>query len=194
MGKAIVFLGVGVLLLTPASAAAADGFMSAQDFQFAPASVEVLPGEKVDFNFEGPSFHTATLRSGQVDSYNSRVTGPGFTKSHRFRHRGRFGLLCLVHPSMRATVQVGAPETGKPRIGSLGARTGRGAVRLTFRLSERSLVTVAIGSRRVRRVLAGGRRSILVRGLRRGRHTARLAARDGWSNRSAVVRRGFSLR
>jgi plastocyanin len=183
-----------LFLVLAAPAAAADGFMSVQDFQFAPDSVRIEPGEKVSFNFEGPTAHSATLSSGQIDRYDSGITGPGFTKEKRFGHRGRFTLFCRPHPDMRASVQVGEAETVKPRLSSVRARPGRRRVTLRFRLSERSVVTVTVGRKRVRAALSPGRRSLTVRGLRRGRRRASLSARDGWGNRSPTARRSFRVR
>lgn len=189
----VVGLILVVTLLSPVPAVAGGELMSVQNFQFAPASVQIRPGQEVDFNFEGPSRHTATLRAGQTDRYDSGVTGPGFTKRHRFRHPGRFRLHCRLHPSMTARVRVGTPEVRRPRIADLEARPGFQRVRVTARISERSVVTVTIGSKRVRRVLGRGTRSILARGLRSGRHTAELTATDGWGNTSATARKSFRV-
>ncbi len=183
------------LALAPAvPAAAADGFMSVQDLQFAPATVHINRGEKVDFNFEGPSPHNAVLRRGQIDRYDSGITGPGMTKAHRFEHAGSFALVCDLHPEMKARVMVGVPETRSPRLTRARALAGRRKVRLTFRTSERSVVTVAIGTRRVSKVLASGARSIIVGRLRAGRRTARIRATDGWGNQSASLKRSFTVR
>ena len=174
-------------------AVAADGFMSVQNFQFAPRFVQIQPGEKVDFNFEGPSTHTATLRRGQTDSYDSGPTPPA-AKAHRFRYPGRFALQCTIHPEMTATVQVGAPEAVAPRLAGLRARPGTGRVKLVFRVSERSVVTAAVGRRRVSKAFSAGTRSITVTKLRRGRRTATLSGRDGWRNKSTTARRPFRVR
>ena len=185
---------LALALLLPAGAAAANGFMSLQDFRFAPTAVQIQPGEKVDFNFEGPSEHNVLIRRGQTDRYDSDVTRPGSTKSHRFRYPGSFALLCDIHPRMKARVIVGAPETLKPRLSRLRARASVRRARLTFTISERSVVSVAIGSRRVSKVLARGARSITVSRLRPGRRTAKLTAKDGWGNTSAAVRKSFGVR
>lgn len=184
-------LVLGLVLAVPALAA--DGFMSVQNNQFAPRFVQIQPGEKVDFNFEGPSVHTATLRRGQTDSYDSGPTPPA-AKAHRFRYPGRFALLCTIHPEMTATVQVGTPEAVAPRVTGLKARPAAGKVKLVFRVSERSIVTATVGRRRVSKVLAAGTRSITITKLRRGRRTAKLSARDGWRNRSATASRSFRAR
>lgn len=168
--------------------------MSVQDFQFAPESVQVEPGETVDFNFEGPTVHTATLRSGQTDRYNSGFVGAGQTQTHRFRYPGLFRLYCIPHPEMTARVRVGTPETVRPRITDLQAVPGDARVRLTFRLSERAVVTITAGQRQRRRVFAGGRRAITVTGIPRGRRTTTLEARDGWGNKSRILRRSFRIR
>ena len=185
---------LALLLLPAGPAAGADGFMSLQDFQFAPAAAQIQPGEKVDFNFEGPSAHNVVIRRGQIDRYDSGITGPGYTKSHRFRYPGSFALLCDIHERMTARVVVGPPETLKPRLSRLRARPGARKVRLTFRTSERSVVTVAVGTRRVSKVLAPGARSITVARLRPGRRTAKVTAKDGWGNRSATFRKSFGVR
>ena len=181
-------------LLSAAPAAAADGFMSVQDFQFAPEAVQVQAGDKVDFNFEGPSVHTATLRSGQTDRYDSGFRGAGRTTSHRFRYPGLFRLYCVPHPEMKARVQVGAPEAIEPRVTQLTANPGAGRVRLTFRVSERAVLSIAAGQKRLRRVFAAGKRAITVRGVRSGRRAASLQPRDGWANEGPVARRTFRVR
>lgn len=187
-------VALALALVPSASAAAANGFMSLQDFQFAPAAAQIQPGEKVDFNFEGPSAHNVVIRRGQIDRYDSGITGPGSTKSHRFPYSGSFALLCDIHEGMNARVLVGAPERLKPRLTGVRARPGARRVKLSFRSSERAVVTVVIGSRRVSKVVSPGAASITVGRLRPGRRTARLGAKDGWGNRSAVVKRPFRVR
>jgi plastocyanin len=182
------------LFFGTAAPAAADTLMSVQDFQFAPRVAPIAPGERVTFNFEGPSDHSATLRSGQTDRYDSGVVGAGTTKVRRFNHPGSFALFCTLHPEMTGRVTVGSRESTRPRVSRVRARGARGRVELVFRLSERSVVTAAVGRKRVRKLLNRGSRSLTVRGLRAGRHTARLGAKDGWGNRSAAVRRSFRAR
>lgn len=182
------------LMLATASPAAADALMSVQDFQFAPRTVLIQPGERVSFNFEGPSAHTATLRANQTDRYDSGEVGPGSTRVRRFNHPGSFALLCTLHPEMTGRVTVGTRESGRPRLTRVRARGGAGRVELAFRLSERSVVTAAVGRQRVRKVLNRGGRSLIVRRLAAGRRTVRLGAKDGWGNRAATVRRSFTVR
>ena len=187
-------LYLALVLVPAAPAAAADGFMSLQDFQFAPAAAQIQPGEKVDFNFEGPSPHNVVIRRGQVDRYDSGVTAPGRTKAHRFPYAGNFALVCDIHERMTARVLVGPPERVKPQLTRVRARAGVRKVKLTFRSSERAVVTVAVGARRTTKVLARGARSVTVGRLRPGRRTAKLSSKDGWGNRSATVKKSFSVR
>ena len=187
-------LTVALFAALAGPAAAADGFMSVQDFQFAPKAVQVLPGDKVQFNFEGPEAHSATLNAGQTDRYDSGTTASGFTKERRFSHPGRFTLFCRPHPDMKGAVEVGSRENLKPRFSSVRASGGSRSVKLRFRLSERSVVTASVGRKRVRVVLAAGSHSITVRGLKRGRRSAALSARDGWRNLSATARKSFRVR
>ena len=175
--------------LAAVPASAADGFMSVQDFQFAPSMVTIEPGDKVDFNFEGPSRHTATLRGRQVDRFDSGTTGPGFTPMHTFRYAGRFGLYCRLHPEMTAIVQVGTPEKVKPRLTVRHVRETTRLVRVGFGLSERSVVSATTRGETVRRVLGRGRRSITVRARGRAGRTIRLTAKDGWRNRTTILAR-----
>ena len=183
----LVPLSAAIVAVAAAPASAADGFMSVQDFQFAPAMMAIQPGDKVDFNFEGPSQHTATLRARQIDRFDSGTTGPGFTPKHTFRFAGRFGLYCRIHPDMRAVVQVGGPETVRPRITKLKTRSTRRRVRVGFRLSERSVVAVTIAGRTVRRVLGRGGRSLLVRVRNGARRKVKVTAKDGWGNTTTVT-------
>jgi hypothetical protein len=122
------------------------------------------------------------------------VTDPGRTKAHRFAYAGSFSLLCDIHDNMTARVLVGARETLKPRLSRLRARAGAGKVKLTFRASERTVVTATIGRRRASKAVSAGTRSITVTRVRPGRRTARLSAKDGWGNRSAVARKSFRVR
>ena len=187
-------LALLALLAGAAPASAADGFMSLQDFRFAPDTAQIGPGERVLFNFEGPSAHDVVIRAGQIDRYHSGTTGAGSTKAHRFDYPGSFALLCDIHPEMTARVLVGPREVVRPRITRVRARPGRGKVRLSMRVSERSVVRVAVGGRRVTKVLPAGARSITVGRLRSGRRTARITAKDGWGNRSAAVEKSFTVR
>lgn len=180
-------LALALAALAAGPASAADGFMSVQDFQFAPAMVTIDKGDTVDFNFEGPSQHTATLRGRQTDRFHSGTMGPGFTPMHRFRFPGRFGLFCRIHPEMRGVVQVGTPEKVKPELGRARHRVNSRRIRVGFVLSERSVVTVTVAGKTVRRVLRRGRRSIVVRKRNAVYRPVKVTAKDGWRNKTTVV-------
>ena len=81
-----------------------------------------------------------------------------------------------------ATLETGGPDTTRPKLRKVALdRSGR-RLKLRFRVSERSEVTVRLdrGGKRVRtkRVSAGSRGSVTLRGLRPGRYRVRLRARD----------------
>ncbi|HWK29675.1 MAG TPA: plastocyanin/azurin family copper-binding protein [Solirubrobacter sp.] len=86
-----------------------------------------------------------------------------------------------------------APETGvavdrsRPALSGLSARRVARGARVRFKVSEESVVSVAVrrGKRVVKRtsVRASGRRSLTLRGLRAGRYTIQLRATDRAGNR-----------
>jgi hypothetical protein len=94
-------------------------------------------------------------------------------------------------------------DTTKPRISSASVKGLRRAVRVRFRLSETSTVTIQIkkqGSRKVLRTqrinARAGVRTVTVRSskLRRGRYTVELRARDAMGNRSTLAKKSVRLR
>jgi plastocyanin len=187
-----------LVLSSGAPALAATAPVTVGDDFFAPTAASIAPGDAVLWSWNGSHDHTVRAYPRQTESFRSPLqSGTGMTFQRAFARPGRFAYFCEVHPfTMRASVQVGTPETTRPRIRRLRARPRRGAVTLSFRLSERSVVTARLrGARRktVRRVLGAGRRSLRIRRLRRGRYRTTLTARDGWGNRSGAVVKHFRI-
>lgn len=73
-----------------------------RNMKFSPASVEIKPGETVEWNNEDITPHTATsaplFDSGSIDSDKSW--------RHTFTEPGNFPYTCTFHPDMKATVTV----------------------------------------------------------------------------------------
>jgi plastocyanin len=189
------------LLALPAAAPAATSAVSVGDDFFSPSTVQIAPGDTVQWNWSGSNQHNVRADPNQTESFRSPfMTGSG-SFSHTFPSRGRFTYFCEVHPTtMRGAVEVGSepfPDTVLPRLAGLRARPSRRSVRFTFRLSERARVRASVSgpSRKVMaRSLAAGRRSLTIRRLRRGRYRASLRVRDTAGNRGRTARTRFRIR
>ena len=175
---------------------AASTAVSVGDNFFSPSTARINPGDSVNWSWQGGDTHNVVTTSGQTERFRSPLMQSG-SFSHTFPNRGRFTYFCEVHPSeMRGVVEVGPPpfpDTTLPRLRGLRASPSPGAVRLTFRLSERARVTASLRGATRKRVtvrLRRGRRGMTIRGLHAGRHRATLVAKDAAGNRSraAVVR------
>jgi plastocyanin len=81
------------------------------DFRFAPAVLRVRIGQPVTWTNRGAAPHSVTALDG---SFDSGVFAPGKSWTHVFRRKGRFRLVCSVHPQMRGLVIV-APRPRKKR-------------------------------------------------------------------------------
>lgn len=106
-------------LAAPAPAATRD--VSVSSFVFAPATVEIAPGDTVKWTFAGPGTnHSTTSDGGQAESWDSDPMNPspnhtiGDTFSKTFNATGSFLYGCKVHASMRGTVKVVAPGQAPP--------------------------------------------------------------------------------
>jgi plastocyanin len=206
MRRALAPLIIAITLGAAAPAMAAD--VTVKDFSFVPTEVQIQPGQSVTWHWAGPSDHTVTADPGQGESFNSGELGVGATFTHTFTHNGSFTYFCQIHPSMRATVNVGSPNTTRLRISGLRAKPTKlcsrrtsscraRATKLTFRLSETATVRLKVASirhprktlKRLTRQLSAGRHSLKVsaRGLGVGRYRATLVATDLAGNRSQAA-------
>jgi plastocyanin len=177
--------------------------------------VTILPGDTVRWAFDGTTLpHNVVSTSA---NWNVRTTYDAPGTAVAFDTPGRYDFVCDVHATtMYGTVIVGEPpppplsqqpfpndggvlgalETGgldrtRPTLRSVRVqRIGRG-VRVRFRVSERSLVTVRFkrGDKTVKtkKVNAAGTARATVRnGLRAGRYDVELRAEDLAGNRSGL--------
>src|SRR3712207_5771845 len=116
-----LLLGVGTCVaLVAAPAWAATSQVEVRNNSFAPATVQIQPGDEVRWIFKG-SNHSVTSDSGQSESFDSDPGEPfpvhpmDDTFSHTFNSPGRFTYFCKVHAStMKGTVLVGDQGGGEP--------------------------------------------------------------------------------
>lgn len=113
VGRLGVVLGACIVLgLTPARAAS----VAIQDFAFAPASVEVDPGETITWTNHDSARHTVTSDAGLFDSGSM---GQGATFDLTPTEPGTYGYLCTIHPWMIGEVVVrgaGSPPSAPREI------------------------------------------------------------------------------
>jgi plastocyanin len=186
-----LLLALAVFLACAVPALAADQSVNVGDDFFDPDSTSVDPGDTVTWNWIGSSDHTVTSRSKQIDKFDSGIkSGSGATFEHTFKYRGRFRYLCEVHPdTMRASVTVGTDDGKAPRITRVRARVSGSTAKLSFRLSERSYVTVRVKRRKKTKTFGAGRHSVRFRRLADDSYTARFSAKDGFGHRGTRSKR-----
>lgn len=148
--------------------------------------------------------------------------------SHTFNTEGTYTYVCVVHTStMTGVVRVGSAgpppppplsaqkfnnddtsvfpaekvslDKTKPRLSSLSAkRSGRGAARLRFRVSEESVVDVRLkrGGKTVKRYAASGTGTLAftAKKLKAGRYRVEVRAYDVAGNRSSLKRVSLTVR
>jgi plastocyanin len=179
-----------------APAAAADRSVEVPDFEFAPRTVQIEPGDTVTWNFAGPSEHTATsARSERFVRFDSRLKREGETYARTFDEPGRFNYICTPHPFMRGVVQVGSDEVSRT-LRSRGVRGGRRSVTYSVRMLEDAVYTWKLSGptrRTARGTLRTGNRRVSVRGLRPGRYRGVFTAVDAFDKKS-TTRQSFVVR
>ena len=194
-----LLLVLGCLLAAPAAASAAD--VSVGDNFFGPKTVQIQPGDTVNWTWTGFAAHNVRADPGQTERFKSDVmSGSGKTYQHTFAKAGRFTYFCEIHgPAMSGVVEVGSapfPDTLLPRLTRLKASGAKAAAKLSFRLSEASRVRVSLrgpSRRTVTKRLGKGRRSIRLRRLKSGRYRATARPTDLAGNRGRAVAKRFTL-
>jgi plastocyanin len=155
-------------------------------------TVSINPGDTVVWQWQNTSDpHTVTSTPSNLTTrFESGEHSGNFTFSKTFNHRGRFTFHCQVHPDfMKGAVEVGPPpfpDSLFPVLRRLHAHPGSHRVKLTFRLSEKARVKVALrgaAHRTFSRVRRKGRRSITIRNLPSGHYRATLRPKDAAGNR-----------
>ncbi len=103
--------------------APADVRVDAADFEFRPATIDVVAGGRVTWTNAGVAPHTVTAVD---DTFDSGMLEAGATFIQRFETPGSYAYLCAVHPEMTATVRVVAPTTGSGDGGTAPAAAAGG--------------------------------------------------------------------
>lgn len=175
-------------LLVVAPAHAASQSVSIGDFFYRADRARIDPGDSVTWTNRGAVLHTVTSRRGAPEGFDSGNVDSGQTFTRVFPTAGAYNYVCTLHPGqMAGVVQVG-PDRVKPVVSRLSAKAGK-AVRVAFRLSEDSRVTVKITRRgktvrslRSRRVVSGSQARSLKRPAA-GRYRVEVTATDLEGNR-----------
>ncbi len=97
-----------------------------------------------------------------------------------------------------AAFEIGGLDAVKPALRGVSARKSRRWVRVSFRVSEQSVVSVRFVRRgrtvKTKKATAARRGSVTVRRLKPGRYAVRVQATDVAGNRSGVREESFTLR
>ncbi|HEU4701643.1 MAG TPA: hypothetical protein VFS37_04105 [Conexibacter sp.] len=99
----MLVLALAALGVAPASAAGATQEVSAQLDAFAPAQVDALPGETVQWTNVSPRVHTVTSDAG---AFGTDELLPGGLFAQRFDVPGSYPYHCTIHPAMTGEVDV----------------------------------------------------------------------------------------
>jgi len=95
----------------PHAHSASDPNVTISDYKYTPPTITIHVGDKVTWNHDGPSSHTATANGG---SFNTGVLSKGASASHTFTHTGTFSYYCQIHPFMHGTIVVLAAAASTP--------------------------------------------------------------------------------
>jgi plastocyanin len=162
------------------------------------------------------------------NTFTSPIAMPAPPASHTFNTEGTYTYLCIVHTStMKGVVRVGAAgpppppplsaqklnnddtsvfpaekvllDTSKPRLTGVSARrVARGAMRVRFRVSEESVVSVRVrrAGKTVKTMTTEGKglHGLTAKKLKDGRYRIEVRATDIAGNRSALKRLTLRVR
>jgi plastocyanin len=190
-----LLLGLAVFFAAPVPALAATENVKVDDDFFDLTDTTADVGDTVNWHWDGSNDHTVTTHRRQIDRFNSGIHNKGFRFSHQFNYPGRFRYFCEIHPGiMEATVTVGTDDGVPPSFSSVRRRVSGHKVKLSFVVSERSVVTVRVTrKKKVTRTFNAGKHAVRFRHLHAGRYKARFAAVDGFGHKGTASKR-FRIR
>jgi|CXWL01.1.fsa_nt_gi plastocyanin len=125
---------VASALLAPAAATATTVVVNVNNNSFSPATVNISPGDTVQWVKATSGFHNVSANGASFRSGDA--TASTFTFSHTFASVGSFGYECEVHgPAMSGTVNVSAATAaGSLSFASATANVGESAGHVTLTL------------------------------------------------------------
>ena len=195
------------LLLAPFTAAALLGVAAPSlaadvsidvtpDFTFAPKSQKIGVGDTVTWTFTGGG-HSTTSRPNQPQKWDSGVLTAGKTFQETFTKPGRYQYYCKPHEGfMRATLVVGTDKV-KETVGALSAKVSATKATIAFKLNEGAVATLKLKGATKKTVktkrLAAGKRSIVVKKLKKGSYRATLTLSDDFDH-TTTKKKSFTVR
>ena len=190
-----VFVCFAALAVAPALAA--DSTVGVGDDFYDPDSTSVNQGDSVTWDWASDSTndHTVTTHARQIDRFKSGLKSGGSASfKHTFKYPGKFRYFCENHPeTMQATVTVGTDDNVAPKLTKPKVKVTRHTVKLSFRLSERSVVTVKAGRKKASKAFGPGKHSLKLKRLKARRYKATFSAKDGFGNKSKTARKRFRI-
>jgi plastocyanin len=89
----------------PSAAATTTKTVAVKDDFFSPKKLTITKGSKVKWVWKGTERHNVAVANGPSNfRFGTRKTG---TKSHTFKKRGTYSIVCTIHaPDMHMTIKV----------------------------------------------------------------------------------------
>jgi plastocyanin len=191
-------------------------------------SVAIALGDTVKWSFEPAQPHNVDATSANWADFKSLAGKPAPPTQYTFTAEGVYTYVCEIHSDvMRGTVTVGSPppppppplseqpfpndsavttaaleigglDTAKPTLQNVAAKRSGKRVKVSFRVSEQSVVTVRFrrGGKTVKtkKASTAGRGSVTVAQLKAGRYSVKLTATDVAGNASRSRSASFRIR
>jgi plastocyanin len=186
------------LLLAPLTAAAVLGVAAPSlaadvsvdvtpEYAFAPKTQTVGVGDTVTWTFSDGG-HSTTSQPGQPQKWNSKILEKGNTFKETFTKPGKYQYYCIPHRDfMKGTIIVGK-DTVKKTVGKVTAKVAGSKATLGMKLNEAAVVSVKLKGASKKTVtgkrLTAGKRSVVVKKLKKGSYTATLTLSDDFDNKT----------
>ena len=190
--------------------------------------ITIAVGDRVQWTFQPNEPHNVSATSANWAGFKSEQNRPAPPAEFTFTAEGTYTYRCDIHSdTMTGKITVGSPppppppplseqwypndstltagafETGgvdstKPRLRSVKAKKSGKRVKVSFRVSEQSVVTVRFtrGGKAVKtkKAAVGRSGSVTVAGLKPGRYAVKVRATDVAGNASSSRRASFRIR
>ena len=108
IGKTVIALVVGGLVLGTAAAGRSQSGVSVQLFQFKPGQIEIKAGARVGFTHQDDIAHTVTSGTPEQPDgrFDERLDGKGAAATVAVGVPGVYPYFCRRHQSMRGEIRV----------------------------------------------------------------------------------------